>query len=435
MEDTQKSRTVSTKIQQIAEQAKGYPDKIFTSLAHLMDVDMLKEAFSRTNKKSAAGTDGVTAGDYEQKLEENLRGLHDRLRTGRYSATPVERVWRDKEDGSKRPIGMPVLEDKIVQRAGVMLLEAVYEQDFYDCSYGGRPGRSAHQALLELREQCMKLNINWIVDADIKGFFDNINRKKLIEILRLRVNDGGIIRLIGKWFNAGVLDGGALSYPEKGTPQGGVISPMLANIFLHHVLDEWFVRKVKPRLQGRCFLIRFVDDFVIGCEYEADAKGLMEVLPKRFERYDLTIHPEKTKLVRFGRPGREDDAYQGGAFDFLGFTHYWAKSLRGNWVVKRHTAKKRLRRTMKAYWEWCREHNHESLSEQFRMLNMKLRGYYQYYGIRGNYKKLEVVMEYVQKTWYYWLKRRSSKRKISAPVKERLKTVYVLPKPRILHAV
>lgn len=429
------SQTVSMKIQQIAEQASNYPEMVFRSLAHHIDVDMLKEAYNRTNKQAASGIDRVTAEDYAQDLEGNLLDLHSRLKTGQYRATAVERVWLDKEDGSKRPIGKPVLEDKIVQRAVVMVLEAIYEQDFYDFSYGGRPGRSAHQALLELREQCLKLNINWIVDADIMGFFDNINRKKLIEILRLRVNDGGIIRLIGKWFNAGVIDGGTLSNPEKGTPQGGVISPILANIFLHHVLDEWLVRKVKPRLKGRCFIVRFVDDFVIGCEYEADAKGLMEVLPKRFALYDLAIHPTKTKLVRFGRPTGKETAPENGTFDFLGFTHYWAKSLRGNWVIKRHTAKKRLRRAMMTYWEWCRENNHEPLGEQFRTLSRKLRGYYQYYGIRGNYKKLEVLMEYVEKTWYYWLKRRSRTRKVSATVKERLRLVYVLPKPRILHAI
>jgi group II intron reverse transcriptase/maturase len=422
------------KIQQIAEQAISYPEMVFRSLAHHIDVEMLAEAYKRTNKQAASGIDRVTAEEYAEDLEGNLRDLHNRLKTGRYRAMPIERVWLDKEDGSKRPIGKPVFEDKIVQRAVVMLLEAVYEKDFYDFSYGGRRGRSAHQALLELREQCMKLNINWIVDADITGFFDNINRKKLIEILRLRVNDGGIIRLIGKWFNAGVIDGGTLSYPEKGTPQGGVISPILANIFLHHVLDEWIVRKVQPRLKGRCFIIRFVDDFVIGCEYEADAKGLMEVLPKRFALYDLAIHPTKTKMVRFGKP-KSDRAPETETFDFLGFTHYWDKSRRRYWVIKRHTASKRLRRAMKAFWEWCRENNHEPVREQFRRLSMKLRGYYQYYSIRGNYKKLEVVMEYVQKTWYYWLKRRSSTRKFSAALKERLQQDFVLPKPRILHAI
>jgi group II intron reverse transcriptase/maturase len=315
-------------------------------------------------------------------------------------------------------------------------LEAVYEGDFYDFSYGLRRGRSAHQALLQFREQCRKLNINWIVDADIAGFFDNINRKKLIEIVRLRVNDGGIIRLIGKWFNVGVVEGGTLSYPEKGTAQGSVISPMLANIFLHHVLDEWFEHKVRPRLKGRCFIIRFADDFVIGCEREADAKGLMEVLPKRFGLYDLTIHPEKTKLVRFGKSVAGNETAPGnGAFDFLGFTHYWGKSRSGYWVIKRQTARKRLRRTMKAFWQWIKENNHEPLHEQFRMLSMKLRGYYQYYGIRGNYKMLAKVYEHVERAWYYWLKRRSRTREISATVWKRLKQVVVLPTPRILHAI
>jgi len=237
----------------------------------------------------------VTARKYAENLEENLSDLHERLRSGRYIAPPVERAWID-EGNKKRGIGKPTFEDKIVQRAVVMLLGAIYEQDFHGFSHGFREGHSQHQALHELREQCVNMNVGWILDADVSGFFDNLDRGLLREFIKRRVNDGGVLRLIGKWLNAGVLEGEILTYAEKGTPQGGVVSPMLSNIFLHYVLDEWFVRDVQPRMKGRCFLLRFADDFIIGCELDEDARRIMEVLPKRFDRFGLAIHPEKTTL-------------------------------------------------------------------------------------------------------------------------------------------
>jgi group II intron reverse transcriptase/maturase len=251
MGDTLRLQTVSTKLEQIAEQAREYPEMVFTTLIHLMDVDFLREAFSRTKKDAAPGIDGITATMYAKNLEENLQDLHERLVQNEYRATPVKRVWLDKDDGKKRPIGITVLEDKIVQRAVAMLMGAVYEQDFYDFSYGFREGRSTHNALHELRERCIKMNIGWIIDLDVSGCFDNIEHGKLLDIIKMRINDGGIIRLIGKWLHAGVMEGEILSYSEKGTPQGGVISPLLANIYLHHVLDEWFEREVKPLMRGR----------------------------------------------------------------------------------------------------------------------------------------------------------------------------------------
>lgn len=435
MGDTPRSQTVSTKLQRIAEQAKRYPETAFTTLVHSIDVDFLREAFYRTNKRSSPGIDGVTAKKYAENLEGNLQELYERMRSGTYKATPVERVWLDKEDGSKRPIGKPVLEDKIVQRAVTMLLGAVYEQDFYDFSHGFREGHSPHQALHELRERCMGMNVGWIVDLDVCGFFDNLDRGQLRDVLKQRVKDGGIIRLIGKWLNAGVIEGETLTYPEKGTPQGGVISPMLANIFLHHVLDDWFEREVKPRMKGRVFLIRFADDAVIGCELEEDARRIMAVLPKRFGRFGLTIHPKKTKLVRFRKPRSKGDQGKNGTFDFLGFTHYWAKSRRGYWVIKRKTATKRLRRAMKGFWQWCRQNRHLPITEQYKMLCQKLRGYYQYYAIRGNYRMLERVFEHVRQAWRYWLSRRSHKSKISWEKYEKLWTTFPLPRPRIIHAI
>ena len=243
------------------------------------------------------------------------------------------------------------------------------------------------------------------------------------------------MRLIGKWLNAGVIEAGTLTYPDKGTPQGGVASPMLSNIFLHYVLDEWFVRDVQPRMKGRCFLIRYADDFVIGFELEADARRVMEVLPKRFNRFKLTIHPEKTVLVAFKPPPYQEKSAEGkSTFDFLGFTHYWTKARRGYWVIKRKTMGKRLRRSMKAIWQWCRENRHDYLNEQYKALCSKLRGYYQYYGIRSNYKLLEVVYEHTERAWRYWLSRRSQRSRISwqkftASLREKLP----LPKPKIVH--
>ena len=431
-----RSPTVSTKLQRIAAQAVDYPEDVVTNLAHLIDEDFLREAYRRTRKDSAQGIDRVTAKEYAEHLDENLRDLHERLRSGRYTAPPVERVWLDKEDGRKRPIGKPTFEDKIVQRAVAMLLGAIYEPDFRDCSYGFRVGRSPHHALTELREQCVGKNINWIIDADLSGFFDSIDHGLLRDVLRQRVNDGSILRLIGKWLNAGVIEEGNLTYPEAGSPQGGGISPVLSNIFLHHVLDEWFVRDVQPRRKGRCFLIRFADDFVIGCELEDDARRLMSVLPKRVARFRLTIHPEKTRLIAFRKPVRRETAGTGNdTFEFLGFTQYWAKSRLGTWVLKRRTAKKRVRRAQKTLWQWCRTHRHRPLKEQYPQLCQKLQGHYQYYSIRGNYRALESVFAFVRKAWRYWLSRRSRTSSIPWDKFERILEVLPLPRPRIIHQV
>jgi group II intron reverse transcriptase/maturase len=436
MGETLSSQTVSTKLQRIAEQAVRNPEWVFTTLAHLIDVDFLKEAYRRTRKDAQPGVDGVTAEAYSKNLDENLRNLHERLRTGRYKAPPVKRVWRDKDDGGKRPIGMTAFEDKIAQRAVAMILGAVYEQDFESFSHGFREGHSQHQALTELREKCRELGVAWMVDTDVANFFGSLDWGLLIKVIKRRVNDGAIIRLIGKWLNAGVMEGLTLIHPEKGTPQGGVISPVLSNIFLHHVLDRWYVRDVRPRLQGRSFLIRFADDFLIGCEREDDARRVLAALPKRFNLFKLAIHPEKTALIRFRKPSSvKKTDNENGTFEFLGFTHFWAKARQGFWVIKRQTAKKRLSRAMTSLWQWCRDHRHDSLSEQYRMLCLKLRGHYQYYGVRTNYRMLVAVMRQVEKAWRYWLSRRSSKGYIGWEDFERLRRVFPLPKPRIYHAI
>lgn len=400
-----------------------------------MNVDFLREAYARTRKDRAPGVDRVTAEEYASNLETNLADLHERLRNGKYRAPPVERVWIEKEDGKQRPIGKPTFEDKIVQRAVHMLMSAIYEKDFHDFSYGFRVGISQHKALHDLRERCINLKANWIIDADISGFFDNIDRAKLVEFIRLRVNDGGIIRLIGKWLNAGVLEAGKLSYPDKGTPQGGVVSPLLANIFLHHVLDEWFVKMAKPCMKGRVFLIRFADDFVIGCDREEDARSLMAVLPKRFGKFGLTIHPTKTRLVSFQPPSKDETGGGNSTFDFLGFTHHWGKTRNGTWIIKKRTSGKRLRRARRAIWKWCREERHTSIRTQYRVLTQKLRGHYQYYGVRGNYGCMETIKAFVVRAWHFWLSRRSNESYIPWEKFTELLKVLVLPNPRIVHNV
>jgi len=434
---------VSTKSQRIAELARQSPQMGFTSLAHLMDIEWLHEAWRRTRKDGAAGVDGQTAAGYEQELEGNLRSLLDRAKSGTYRAPPVRRVHIPKGGSATetRPIGIPTLEDKVLQRAVAMLLEPIYEQDFHDCSHGFRPGRGAHQALQALWKQTMVNRGGWIVEVDIRKFFDTLDHHHLREFVGQRVRDGVLLRLIGKWLNAGVMEEGRVSYPDSGSPQGGVISPMLSNIYLHYVLDDWLEREVKPRLKGRAHLIRYADDFVIGLTDEEDAQRVMQVLPKRFGRYGLTLHPEKTRLVPFRRPSspRGDDGDDRGAgpgsFDFLGFTHIWAKSQRGNWVVKQRTAASRLRRAVRSIAQWCRFNRHRPLAEQQRTLSQRLRGHYAYYGITGNSTSLSRFFTAVECCWRKWLSRRDRLRSTTWDAFNRLLSRYPLPAVRVVHSV
>jgi RNA-directed DNA polymerase len=425
--------TVSTRLAQIAEQSKREPARVFTTLAHHMDEDFLTEALHQLRKDAAAGIDQMTVAEYSQNLKENISALHQRLVNRTYRAQPAKRVWIPKADGSQRPLAILVLEDKIVQRAVVMLLEAVYEPHFHAFSYGFRRQHSAHGALSYLRDQCLKLGINWIIDADIAKFFDTIEPTHLRTILQRRVNDGAILRLIGMWMHVGVLEEGKVVRSETGTPQGGVISPILANIFLHTVLDEWFETTVRPRMGGNCFLVRFADDFVMGYALKGDAEKVFRVLPKRFERFGLSIHPEKSRLVQFSRPYWRQGKGPG-TFAFLGFDHYWDKTRNGGWTIKRKTQGKRLRRFLSGLHEWCRVNRHLNIVEQHQTLKSKLRGHYQYYGVRGNYKMLEVVYEYAEAVWKRWLGRRSSKHQLNwEQWMVRWQAICPLPKPRIVH--
>lgn len=442
MTDSPKFETVYTRRERIATLAKQSHERAFLSLNHYLDFHWLETAFGRTRKDGAVGVDGQTAAAYEANLETNLQSLLDRAKSGTYHAPPVRRVHIPKGPGSTetRPLGIPTFEDKVLQRAVAMLLEPIYEQDFLPCSYGFRPGRSAHQALAALREGLMQFGGGWIVDVDIRKFFDTLQHAPLRELLRRRIRDGVVLRLIGKWLNAGVWENGSLTHPDEGTPQGGVISPLLANIYLHYVMDEWFEREVKPRLTGRAFLIRFADDFVIVFEHESDARRVLEVLPKRFAKFGLTLHPEKTRLVRFVRPryaaSQEAAAdEEPGTFDLLGFTHFWARSRRGYWVVKRKTARSRLRRAILAVSEWCRRNLHRPIAEQHRTLCQKLRGHFAYYGITGNSWSLSSYREVVTEAWRTWLSRRNRDHPMTWDLFRRLRERYPLPTPRIVHNV
>jgi RNA-directed DNA polymerase len=401
--------------------AEQSPQMAFTSLAYLMDIDWLREAYRRTRKDGAVGVDGVTAEDYERDLEGNLQRLLDLAKSGTYQAPPVRRVHIPKGGSSTetRPLGIPTLEDKILQRAIVMLLEPIYEQDFLDCSYGFRRGRSAHDALKSFRDQTMNCQPRggWVYEVDIRKFFDNLDHRHLRQFLQLRVRDSVLLRLIGKWLKAGVMEDGSVSYPTSGSPQGGVVSPMISNVFLHYVLDLWFEHEVKPRLRRPAYLIRYADDFVIGFRDHRDAQRVMDVVPKRFGKYGLTVHPTKTKLVPFRPPsstGRKDSrGERPGSFDLLGFTHYWARSLRGYWVVKLKTASDRFSRAVRSIDTWCRDHRHWSIKEQQQKLNEKLRGHYAYYGVTGNSEALSRFRWEVDRRWRRWLDRRNRERSMT----------------------
>ena len=407
--DAMESKNVSTKQRRIAELARIHPEVSFTSLAHHIDLGWLYEAYERTRKDGAIGVDEQTAEEYARELEANLQSLLERAKSGSYKAPPVRRVHipKDSSGKEKRPIGVPTFEDKVLQRAVQMVLEPLYEQEFLDCSYGFRPKRSAHSALQVLWEHLMELGGGWIIDLDIRKFFDTMSHAHLREILKKRVRDGVLLRLIGKWVKAGVWKKGSVSYPEQGTPQGGVISPMLSNIYLHEVLDKWFVEVVRPRLRGKAYLVRFADDAVLIFSDERDARRVMEVLPKRFGEYGLTVHPEKTRLIRFGRPGSPTERKGSSSFNFLGFTHYWGRSRKGNWVVKRKTEKSRFSRALKSVAEWCKRNRHLPVKEQHKALGRKLVGHYSYYGITGNARSLQHFRYQVQRVWRKWLNRRS----------------------------
>jgi RNA-directed DNA polymerase len=428
--------TVSTKQKRIAALARKHPGRALTSLNHHLDYAWMRVAYWRTRKDGAPGVDGQRATDYERDLEGNLRSLLDRIKSGRYQAPPVKRTYIPKEDGSRRALGIPTLEDKVAQRAVAMLLEPLYETVFADCSFGFRPGRGAHQALRTLRNHVMDEGVRWVLDVDLSKYFDTIDHGHLRSFLDQRVADGVVRRMIDKWLSSGVLEDESLHYSNYGTPQGGVISPLLANIYLHYVLDEWFEEAVRPRMKQRCSLVRYADDFVMMFEDYGDSQRVPRVLAKRMARFGLAVNEAKTRMVdfRFKKPQGRHWSCTTETFDFLGFTHVWGKSRRGKAVVRQITAKKRYARSCQAAWQWCKRHRHAPIAAQHRMLCRKLRGHYAYYGVTGNGKRLRWFHHYVERTWKHWLSRRSRKSNINWRRFQQLLVRYGLPPAKIHHS-
>jgi len=432
MTDASTSGSMSPGLLKVVERAKTEPEGRFHSLAHLIDVPALARAYDRMRKDAAVGVDGITKEQYGQDLERNLHDLHERLKSKQYRHQPIRRVHIPKDKGRTRPIGISAFEDKLVQDAVREVLEAIYEQDFLDCSYGFRRGRCAHEAIRALDSIVHRGKVSWIVEADIVSFFDSLDRNELKRMIEIRVADGSLLRLIGKCLHVGVLDGEEYSEPDLGTAQGSVLSPLLGNIYLHYVLDLWFEREVKPRLKGEAYLVRYADDFVIGFERQDDAERVMEVLKKRMGRFGLTLHPDKTRLLPFRRPPTAQTGGKGPAtFDFLGFTLYWRRTRNGRWSMTCKTRQARLRRAVQAVADWCRRHRHLPVKAQHAALKRRLQGHFNYFGVSGNFRSLLMLVEEAKRAWYKWLRRRSQQAHLTWERFGELLKRFPLPRPRI----
>ena len=429
---TKRAEDMSPGLLKVRERAKRDPEGRLCSVAHLVDEGALTRAYGRLRKDAAVGVDGITKEQYGEKLEENVRELHQRMRAWQYRHQPIRRVHIPKEQGKTRPIGISCTEDKLVQGALREVLEVAYEPMFMEHSYGFRPGRSAHDALRALNRALMRGEANWVLEADIESFFDSIDRKMLMEMLQTRVDDKSFLRLVGKCLHVGILDGDEYTEPSEGTAQGSVLSPLLGNVYLHHVLDVWFEREVRPRLRGKARLVRYADDFVIGFEREDDAKRVWAVIGRRFERYGLKLHPDKTRLLPHQRPDARTPGGKGPpTFNFLSFTHYWRKSRKGTWVAGLKTRGARLRRAIAAVADWCRSHRHRPVKEQHAMLSKKLDGHYNYFGVNGNGRSLAQLRYWSERVWRKWLDRRSQRAHMPWPRFQELLRAFPLPPPNI----
>ena len=428
---------ISTQRLRIAELARRDRSRVLTALHHYIDLQWLHEAYHVTRKDGAVGIDGVTAQEYQKNLMENLKSLLEGFKSGSYRAPNIKRSYIPKGDGKKRPIGITTFEDKVLQRAVVMVLQEIYEQEFYDFSHGFRPGRSQHLAMKEAQDALKSLGKCWALEVDITGYFDNIDHKHLRSCLDQRVRDGVIRRMIDKWLRAGVMESGQVTYSEVGTPQGGVASPLLSNIFLHYVLDDWFARIVLPRMRGKAKLVRYADDFILFFKEEEDAKRVQKAVRRRFESVGLMLHPEKTQLVRMAPPvgegGERLKHEERGSLEFLGLTFFWGRHRKGSWEIRAKTSKKRMQKCLKKTAEWCRKNRHRKIRDQSVDLTKKLLGHYQYFGISINLRALWEFRSQVIRIWKYWLSRRSGKKHLSWATFLRKTERFPLPRPKITH--
>ncbi len=432
MDDAETSTNVLPGLMRVAERAKRVPEAQMLALAHHVDEELMTAAYRRIRKDAAVGVDGVTKEQYGEHLEDNLRVLHTRMREGRYRHQPIRRVHIPKAPRKTRPIGISTIEDKIVQNALTMVLEVLYEPVFLDCSYGFRRGRSAHDALRTVNAACMRGEVSWVLEADIESFFDSIDRKKLMEMLRQRVNDESFLRLVGKCLHVGVLDGEEYTEPDVGAAQGSALSPMLGNIYLHYVLDVWLDREVRSQLRGKVCLVRYADDLVIGFERREDAEKVMAMVYQRMAEYGLRLHPEKTRLVHFERPPRWPDGGKGpGTFDFLGFTLLWRRTRKGKWGQNFRTRKARLQRAKMALNDYCRRHRHESVKEQHASLCRRISGHINYFGVNGNIASVAQLVRAAERIWHKWLQRRSQRTRLTWQRFKDLLKAFPLPRPSV----
>ena len=422
----------------ISERARKEPKLQFTSLAHLLNKGFLRECYFELGRDRASGIDGVSWQAYGENLDENLANLVKRMKAKRYRPQPAKRVYIPKNEHGKRPLGLPSLEDKVVQKGISRIPEAIYEQDFLDCSYGFRPSRSCHDALRAVDQTIMKRPVRYVIEADIKGFFDNVSHDWLLKMLEVRIKDPSFLLLIRRSVKAGYIEEGRLFKTEQGTPQGGNVSPMLANIFLHYVLDLWFERRIKPQMAGQVYLIRYADDFLIMVQKQSDACMIEQALRDRFKKFSLTLHPEKTRTISFSRKEPENAKRQGrkpNTFEFLGFTHYWHCSLEGGWyMLSRRTSAKRFRRACRVMNEWLRSvRNWCKTKVWWLILASKMRGHYQYYGVSGNSKMLKIFYYQVMRMVHKWLNRRSQRNRWNWACYLDYLRNYPLPLPHIVH--
>lgn len=432
MADASTAGTMFTGLQEVAVRAKREPAGRFHSLAHLMDVKLLTAAYDRLRKDAAVGVDGITKEQYGQDLQKNLEDLHERMKAKRYRHQPIRRVHIPKDKGKTRPIGISTIEDKVVQNALRLVLEAIYEQDFLDCSYGFRSGRSAHDAVRALNRAVVVGEAKWILEIDIASFFDSVNRTQLEEMLQKRVADGSMLRLVGKCLHVGVFDGEEFTRPDEGTVQGSTLSPLLGNVYLHYALDLWFAEEVRPRLRGKAVLVRYADDAVFGFERQDDAERVRAALGKRMARFGLTLHPDKTRLLDFRQPSESQGEGKGPeTFDFLGFTWYRRRARGGRWVVACKTRRARLSRAIMAVSDWCRDHRHQSVKEQHAALTRRVQGHFNYFGVNGNQRSLAVLRYKAERAWFKWLNRRSQRSRLNWGRFRDLLRSFPLPRPLV----
>lgn len=427
---------METKLKRISELAKSNHDMVFTSLAHLLNEKNLKQCHRELPSGKATGVNGVTKEDYGIELDENIKGLVERLKKKAYRPVPVKRTYINKPGTKKkRPLGIPDHEDKIVQRALGKILNAIYENDFLDSSFGFRPKRSCHDALKILNVYIEKRYTNYVVDADIKGFFDNVGHEWMMEFLKHRINDPSLLRIIARFLKGGYMEEGKYYDVDKGTPQGGIISPILANVYLHYVLDLWFEKTVRKQCKGQAYIVRYADDFVCCFQYKSDAENFYLALTERLQKFKLELAKEKTKVITFGRFAEQDCKRKGQGkpptFDFLGFTHYCGKSQKGDFRVKRKSSRKKVDDKLKKHKEWLKAHRTMDIQDIMARLDRSLKGYYNYYCITDNTREVENFLDWIKRLLFKWMNRRSQRKSFSWDKFKLFLQKYPLPRPKL----